>query len=519
MNATLSPKFDHLVVLMFENRSFDNLLGYLYRPGEVPAFEGLLGRDLSNPIPPDVEGWERARVPAHPAARLDAPDPNPGEEYPHVNTQMFGTVVPADNRFRPLRDIQAPFNSPASPDATPTMDGFIADYVAEFRDQLGRMPTYSEYAEVMSGYTPDQVPVVSALARGFAVFDHWFSEVPTETYPNRSFVHAGSSSGFVLNNPVDKFVAENDAPTIFERLEQARLPWTVYIDPQQIVSATGLIHARRLAPYFATHFSTIYDFYAHAESGDLPAYSFLEPNLTPPRTDMHPPMAARLRHDLHLPPTAAMRGGEQLLARVYDAVRTSSSTTGSNWRNTLLVVSFDEHGGTYDHVPPPRVSPPVPEAPPGQMGFGFDMSGVRVPTFVVSAWVEPRTVVTSEFRATSVIRTLRERWPLGPPLTQRDAAAADLATVLTRTTPRPPDQWPEVAALPLGLIGEVMTRLDRPLAGLERDLFAAAVAHESAATGISVDADPATMTHHQAKGMLRTFRAAVFPGVRDGRQK
>jgi len=321
-----------------------------------------------------------------------------------------------------------------------------------------------------------------------------------------------------LDFPSENFVLRNDASTIFERLEDAKLSWKVYIDPEQVVSVTGLIHARRLAPYFATHFSTIHDFYAEAAGGTLPAYSFIEPNIVHPHTDMHPPGFARLRHDLHLPPPAAMRGGEQLLARVYESIRHASSTNGSNWKNTLLVVTFDEHGGTYDHVPPPRVPPPSPGAPPGEMGFTFERSGVRIPTLVISAWVDPGTVVNSEFRSTSVIRTLRERWSLGGPLTQRDAGAADLAPVLTRAVPRPPEQWPEVAALPMAFGTELLDWIDKPMANLGRHLLGAAVAHEVRVTGRSINLDPSTVTHRQAKAHLREFRAATFPGVRNGRQ-
>jgi phospholipase C len=92
--------------------------------------------------------------------------------------------------------------------------------------------------------------------------------------------------------------------------------------------------------------------------------------------------------------------GEELLARIYDAIRASSTPDGSNHLNTTLVVTFDEHGGTYDHVPPPPATPPDPVAPPGQFGFTFDRSGVRIPTLAVSAWMPARTVVTGEHRAT-----------------------------------------------------------------------------------------------------------------------
>jgi phospholipase C len=513
------PKFDHLVVIMFENRSFDNVLGYLYRPGEARAFEGVLGRDLNNPIPPGVDGSDRRTVPVHPATDLDVPDPDPGEEYPHINTQLFGTVDPPENQFKPAKEMAGPFNAPPSADAVPGMNGFVADYINSFRTEVGRLPSYDEYSEIMASYTPDQVPVLSTLAKGFACFDHWFCEVPTQTLPNRSFFHAASSSGLVLDFPLKNFVTQNNAPTIFERLEEAKLPWKVYINPEQIVSITGLIHARRLAAHFDTHFSTIHDFHADAAAGKLPAYSFIEPNILPPRDDMHPPGFARMRHRLGLPAPASMLRGEQLLADVYTSVRDASNVNGSHWQNTLLIVTFDEHGGTYDHVPPPRVPAPSPGAPPGQMGFTFERAGVRIPTLAISAWIDPGTVVNPVFRSTSVIRTLRERWPLGGPLTLRDAGAEDIATVLTRKRPRPPEEWPQVAARPLKLSSRMIDFLDRPLGKLGKHLFELAVAHEAQATGQPIDVDSSTLTHRQAKARLRKLRKAAFAGVRKGRQK
>jgi phospholipase C len=100
-------------------------------------------------------------------------------------------------------------------------------------------------------------------------------------------------------------------------------------------------------------------------------------------------------------------------------------------------------------VPPPAVTPPLPGAGPGQFGFGFDRSGVRVPAIAVSAWIPERTVVTPEYRHTSMIRTLRGRWPIGGPLTARDEAARDIAPVLSLQAPRPPQSWPEVVARPV----------------------------------------------------------------------
>jgi phospholipase C len=81
------------------------------------------------------------------------------------------------------------------------MDGFVADYISAFWAETGRQPSPEQYAQIMAGYTPEQLPVLSTLARGFATFDHWFAEVPSQTFTNRSFFHAASASGFVVNAP------------------------------------------------------------------------------------------------------------------------------------------------------------------------------------------------------------------------------------------------------------------------------------------------------------------------------
>ena len=220
---------DHLIVLMFENRSFDNLLGYLYEPGEVPSFEGVLGRDLSNPVPDYADDPTHPSVSVHRALRMDTPDPDPGEEHPHTNTQLFGTVLPADNQFKRVEEMQAPFNAPEDSSVQPSMDGFVADYINTFRVERGRLPHFEEYAQILSCFQPDQMPVFSTLAKGFACFDHWFCEVPSQTFPNRSFFHAATSSGFVINRPMENFPLHNDAETIFDRLEAAGLSWRVVL--------------------------------------------------------------------------------------------------------------------------------------------------------------------------------------------------------------------------------------------------------------------------------------------------
>ena len=438
---------------MFENRSFDNLLGRLYQPGEVASFEGVTGRDLSNPVPgwatDAVTGTAPRLVPYRTATGMNTPSPDSGEEYQHVNTQLFGLIDPPGNRGVAAERMVPPYNAPPGGAQRPTMDGFVADYVSAFTAETGRPPLYDEYAQIMTGYTPLQLPVTSALARGFAAFDHWFCEVPSQTFPNRSFFHAATSSGFVVNmSPADSFPVHNTAETLFERLDAKGLTWRVYCDPPSRISFTGIIHAARLRSRFATSFFTTDRFLEDAASGQLPAYSFIEPNMLYGHNDMHPAFDA-LFPGVDLDPPSSLLGGEALLAKIYGAIRSAFAPGGSNAYNTLLMVCFDEHGGTFDHVPPPVAVPPDPAAPAGQMGFRFDRSGVRVPAIAISAWIPDRTVINAEYRHTSVIRTLRERWQLGAPLTSRDGAARDLAPVLSLDSPRDPGNWPDVAPAPV----------------------------------------------------------------------
>ncbi|HZY69436.1 MAG TPA: alkaline phosphatase family protein [Thermoplasmata archaeon] len=517
-------RLDHVVVIMFENRSFDHLLGRLYGPGEVPSFEGVLGRDLSNPVPVEVAAAGTESVPAQPTTSFATPYPDPGEEFPHVNTQLFGTVDPPSNRYAAIAEMQPPFNAPSAPPPTgPPMRGFVADYVSAFRLQMDRLPRPAEYAQIMQGYSPEQLPVLSGLARGFACFDHWFCEVPTQTYPNRSFFHAATSSGFVINwHPPGKFPTRNDAETIFERLEAARRTWRVYVDPAQILSATGIIHARRLARFFATNFGTIDDFYEDARNGQLPDYAFIEPNMFHPHTDMHPHSGARWAEELHLPPPDTLIGGEELLANVYDHVRSATEESGSNWRNTALLVTFDEHGGIFDHVPPPAAVPP--DDAPGEEGFRFDRLGLRVPSVLVSAWAREGSVVTETYRSTSMIRTLRDWWDLGPPLTRRDADAPSLLPVLSRAEPRPPEQWPKLAPRRPSAIERVeealrkIDPLDAPMERFERNVLGDALAHESIASGHPPAADIEHLSHRGAHAHFHRLGAVYFPGIARGRR-
>ena len=344
---------DHVVVVMFENRSFDHLLGRLYEPGEVESFEGVIGKDLSNPIPEWAEHGAEGGVVRYGVAKdMNTPYPDPGEEYPHINTQLYGQIDPPSNRGVPTEQMIAPYNAPADPDQVPTMDGFVADYISAFTAEMGRQPTYDEYSQIMAGYTPEQMPVLSTLARGFATFDHWFADVPSQTFTNRSFFHAASASGLLVNAPYANFPVHNTAETLFDRLDAHGLTWRVYCDPPSRYSLTGLIHAPRLRESFATNFFSTDQFFADAENGELPTYAFIEPQIIGhAHNDMHPAFSMQAP-GLNFDPPSSLIAGEDLLARVYEAIRSASSPTGSNYLNTLFMVVFDEHGGTYDHVAP-----------------------------------------------------------------------------------------------------------------------------------------------------------------------
>ena len=212
---------------------------------------------------------------------------------------------------------------------------------------------------------------------------------------------------------------------------------------------------------------------------------------------------------------SSLLGGEALLALIYDAVRTSTSSSGSNYLNTLLMVAFDEAGGTYDHVPPPPAPPPDPTAPAGQMGFTFNRSGERVPAIAISAWIPQRTVVSDEYRHTSLIRTLRERWSLGDSFTARDAVARDIGPVLSLSQPRPPEQWPEVSPRPVPKFDVALLPPDQPLSVLGKGIFHAATAFEKMLGAHVPDFPPGIeLTGAEAMQILRDSSFQLIPGLR-----
>lgn len=485
----VSHALDHIVVVLFENRSLDNVLGHLYAPGDGKNFEGVIGKGLTNPIPEWAEHRDgRDVVPYTVATDMDSPNPDSGEEFYHTNTQLYG-VLDEHNRGKIGEAVMAPWNLPPA-GTGPTMDGFVTDYISTFLGEIGRQPTYDEYAHIMTGYTPEQLPVLNGLARDFGVFDHWFSEVPSQTFMNRSFWTAATSSGLVVNSPMTKWFTENDAETVFDRLEAHGRTWKVYVMEPMPVSFTGMIHYPRLKDRLATHFVPFAEFERDASAGTLPDFSLIEPNMIAGHGDYHPAFGRSFSDtvDIELDSPSSMLSGEAFLQRLFTAYRSATAETGPNVWNTALLIGWDEPGGTYDHVPPGPVPPPDPAAPAGEFGFTFDRSGYRVPAIIVSPWVEPGSVYHEEFRHTSLIATLRKRWQLGEPFTQRDASARTFDHVFTRTDPRDPQTWTVPQAHPVPAWTMDPDVVGRGLSGLGRGL-APAIISRARELGVALPAE------------------------------
>lgn len=422
-------KIDHFVVLVLENRSFDSIVGWLYDEDNNPPFnsvprgqpfDGVSGKNLFNPIPRGLTGSQHRIVPVGKGVSLVHPNPNPGEMYPQINTQLFGTIIPPDNKppFKP------PYNLPLDIPAIYPMNGFVKDYIQVLKTK--KIPLkYENYKIIMDCLTPDRVLIISQLAYNYAISDQWFCSVPSQTYPNRSFLNAAASSGFVNNKPYRKWL-KNDAVTIFNRIEEKEDPditWKVYYDSFNFIPLTLSIHLPKLYRYTCTNFSHMKHFYHDAKQGTLPSYSLIEPRFHIIPNDEHPP------HDI--------ARGEKLISNVYHALR-----RGPKWENTLLIITYDEHGGCYDHVQPPLAVPPAKGFFRGEQGFRFDRLGLRVPTILVSPYIKQGTV----FRAksgnqeipldhTSIIKTITKRFGLES-LTDRDKSSMDIGQVLTMEKPR-----------------------------------------------------------------------------------
>lgn len=482
--------FDHVVVLMLENRSFDNLLGYLY-PNGVPAgapagktFEGVAGKNLSNPIPATATGQSApppgvTSIAVSPAGDYHQPFPDPGEEYYHVNTQLYDHIDGKD---------RSPYNLPSPVPPVPGMQGFVNDYIENFPagDTLnGQGPLFEQYAQIMQCFPTEMVPVLATLAEQFAVFDHWFCAVPSQTWCNRAFWNAGTSWGHVNNggsvslNSLS-WLDDSGGETLFNKLtetEGSSLTWKIYSSNE--ASLTGIIHADALLDYHTDeYFPSLEQFFTDCAAGNLPSYSFIEPCFWTPHNDQHP----STWDSKHYGPAAVgtVLLGEELIWRVYDAVKSATGANGGNsWKNTLLIITHDEHGGCFDHVAPPTsgVTPPDLSEYTMWEDFDFERLGIRVPMVMVSAYIAPNTVINASHDHTSFLKTMFAKWgkQISGPLTARDGAAAEFNEVFTAATLRDVSEWPDI---PRPVIPPELYEIDFddvPLNDLQRSILGGAI--------------------------------------------
>ncbi|WP_395377371.1 alkaline phosphatase family protein [Marinicella sp. W31] len=443
-NPEALKKIKHIVVLMMENHSFDNMLGWLYdqqKTSDGQHFEGLqdnLWNPLNNidsdgiPFIEQVYVRKNGEPPKFGPRKLKEkdypvnfclPDPDPGEGFKDTNHQLF-EKYDIGQLYPPI----------------PTNMGFVNNYMnAQLYGTYSFGDSPTDPRSIMACYTYEQTPVLSTLATQFAVCDHWHCSVPSQTLPNRDFVHAASSTGFVNNKPT----ADCDAKTVYQLIQDAidndnrtDLSWKIYSGESKgkFFSLTRTIMTQLHDPAFNNNFKPIQAFYSDAKAGNLPSYTFLEPQFSGPlQNDQHPPQD--------------IRPGEKLMADIYKAVLNSPA-----WEETLLVITYDEHGGCYDHVAPPSATPPDGyPGTPGQDGFMFNRFGVRVPTVVISPWIKAGTIARpsgyTPFDHTSIIATVRNCFGLSTHLTERDKKAPDLSCLLTLDAAR--SDQPEVTPLPL----------------------------------------------------------------------
>lgn len=359
----------HVIVLMLENRSFDQMLGCIQ--AVLPGLEGI---DVTEDPPVCFNDCQ-----SNAKRYYQRPDPerclDPSPSHEHKDT-----MDQIDNN---------------------KMDGFVDNY--------HNVPGSSEdhYADIMGYYPLGGLPVLHELARSFLICDRWYSSMPGPTWPNRFFVHSGTCNGHVTM-PSGTFhpdLPSCDQPqdTIYNRFEgrnAGKISWKIYHDglPQSLV-------LQKVWPY-VDHFHDMPVFWqdmAGAEAA-FPQYSFIEPCYRgATENDQHPP--------------ADVMNGEALIAQVYNALRANDAL----WKSTLLIVVYDEHGGFFDHVPPPKAEPPD-----GKTGeYAFDQYGIRVPAILISPWIDAGKLSTT-FDHTSILKYVTDKWGLGG-LTDRVANAKTFA--------------------------------------------------------------------------------------------
>lgn len=335
---------DHIIVLMLENNSFDRMLGGLFPPRP----------DAANP----GGGVKGA------AAQYSNIDQTTGKSYAMVETRA--REMPED----PGHDL-----TDVLPQIANHCSGFVNNFVSKYPNSAA-----TERQEIISYYADGALPALHALAKNFTVCDRWFSSMPGPTWTNRLFLYSGTSWGFTDMNALHYW----DQPTLFDQLSNSGVAWKLYYGD---ISSTYILvnHPDSTATV------PLRDFYIDAKGPEskFPTFSLIEPGyFGKAPSDQHPP------HDVFR--------GEALIAEVYNALRANDAL----WQRSLLVVTYDEHGGFYDHIDPPASN--APDTRRDGSGFNFDRYGVRVPAVLISPWLDAG-VITDTFDHTSLVKFVLDR--------------------------------------------------------------------------------------------------------------
>ncbi|KAL2491391.1 Non-specific phospholipase C3 [Abeliophyllum distichum] len=390
--TTQSP-IKTVVVLVQENRSFDHILGWMKSLN--PEIDGVTGNE-SNPL--STSDPNSTRI--HYGNQSGYIEPDPGHSFEATYEQIHGV------QWKESQNLP------------PTMEGF-AHQAESIQKGMANI--------VMNGFKPESVPVYKELVSEFAVCDRWFSSVPTLTQPNRLFIHSATSYGATAND-TKMLVQGYPQKTIFESMEENGFSFGIYY---QFPPSTLFYRNMRKLKYIDNFHQFDLHFKKHCEEGKLPNYVVIEQRYFETKlfqgNDDHPP------HDVS--------EGQKFVKQVYEALRSSPQ-----WNEILFIIIYDEHGGFYDHVPIPVDGVPSPDdiVGPEPYKFKFDRLGVRVPTILISPWIEGGTVLhrpsgpypTSEFEHSSIPATLKKIFNLKEFLTKRDAWAGTFEIVLNRTSPR-----------------------------------------------------------------------------------
>ena len=404
-------KITNVFVLMLENHSFDNIFGQSGIPG------------ITHAAPTDSNSYQGVSYTVGSPAPVAMPT-DPGHEFPDVVEQLAGAAATYP---------------PGGPYPAITGSGFAASYATSTTE--GPVPSSADVGKIMLGFdTGTQLPVIHQLATRFAVCDHWFSSLPGPTWPNRFFVHGASSAG-LDHSPTPAELAQWETPgfgfayphgSLFDALSHAGLTWRIYHDdtnaysddPQNgsIFGAIPQVSALKGITLLDAHSLT--GFAADLQSPYTCQYTFIEPNYGDITSSYRGGSSQHPMDDVH--------GGEGLIKAVYEAIRNSPI-----WNTSLLVITYDEHGGFYDSVLPGAATPPDDGSPAthNKFGFTFNQLGVRVPAVVVSPWIPAGTVGHASYDHSSVPATVERLFGL-PALTARDASANDVRALLTEAQPR-----------------------------------------------------------------------------------